>query len=425
MSTNSSFSRRDCPRVFVTGMGFVTPFGIGADPLLQAIKGGQCGVRKVTRFDVSDYSCQVAACIPESLDVAQIIPPKRLKQMDPSQALGVIAAMEALKHAELDPATVDRERFGVFMGSGLGTPTTAINIALTKERQNWRKITPHMGVQYSFSGASAEIAIDHDLRGPNVSICCACASGNAAIGRAVRAIQRGDADRILAGGADFVEEHVFVFFLRSRALATSEDPRNPNALRPFDRNRNGTIIADGAAVVMLESEKAARERGATIYGEILGMGETCDAYSMVRPRPDGITIARSITLALEDARLSPQEVEMVCAHGTGTYPNDPAEVKALKLSLGDQAFKVPVVGMKSITGHGLGASSAIELAASILCANAGIVPPTLHLEEPDPECDLDHVPLVAREMNYSVLLNLSFGFGGHNVVVAARAGPPR
>ena len=388
------------------------------------MRSGASAVRPIRRFDVSDYPCQVGAFLPDDFDFADHLDSRLIRKLDPSQALSVIATGLALEHANLDPRTVDEHRFGAVIGSALGPTTAQVTITQIMERQTWKQIRPHTGVSFSFSGVSAAPAIQYGLNGLNRSVCCACASGNMAIAQGTRAIQNGLADRLIAGGADYLQEFILPFFLRIRAIATSKDPLDTDVMKPFDQNRIGTILGEGAAMMVLESEEAARARGATIYAEILGSGEACDAYSMVMPRPDALPMIASIENCLADARISPSDVDLVCAHGTATPPNDRTEVKALKQALGNRAYEVPVTSLKSITGHGLGASSAIETVAQIAAGLEGLVHPTVNLETPDSECDLDHVPGEARRHDFQTFLNLSFGFGGHDVVVAARVGDP-
>ena len=417
-------------RVFITGMGALTPYGLGVDAYWEGILSGKNGIRPITRFDASAYTCQVGGCLPEEFRIEDHIDAELVPRMGGVQAHAIITAQEALSHGGLRIEDVDTSRFGVIAGSGLGE--VAVVDALydvfsegdqveSRPSRDARVLAFHL----MLSGVSGWVAAHFDLKGPNDSLCLACASGNAAIAQAAQLIRAGHADRMLAGASDRFHEYTVIFFMNSKAIAKSTNPLATDVMRPFDVNRSGIVLSDGAAFLLLESESAARERGATIYGEILGSGQTCDAYSMVMPRPDGDPITEAIRACLEDSKLAPEDVEYVCAHGTGTRANDPTEVAALKRALGDHAYRIPVSSLKSYHGHALGASSALELIAGIQGSRAGIVPHTLHLQDPDPECDLDHVPSTNRAHRYSVFLNNSFGFGGQNVVIGVRAGDPQ
>lgn len=408
-------------RVFITGMGALTPYGLGVDSYWQGILNGENGVRPIHRFDASSYTCQVGGCLPDEFRVEDHIAPERLHRMDEVQAHAIVAAQDALSHGGLKITDVDPRRFGVIAGSGLGDVSGGDHLYDVLWRGDLPK-SPGLLFQLLLSGVGGWIAAYLGLQGPNDSLCLACATGNAAIGKATRLIRGGHADRMLAGASDRFHEYTMIFFMNARAMAKTHDPLDTTVMRPFDVNRSGIVLSDGAAFLLLESESAARERGATIHGEVLGSGQTCDAYSMVMPRPDGGPISGAIQACLSDSKLEPEDVDYVCAHGTGTRANDPTEVTALKRALGEHAHRIPISSLKGYHGHALGASSTLEVIASIMGSRAGIVPHTFNLREPDPECDLDHVLMKNRAHRYSVILNNSFGFGGQNVVLGVRAG---
>lgn len=411
-------------RVLITGMGAVTPFGVGIEPLWKALLDGANGIRAIDRFDASDYPCRVAGLLPRGFDFREELGEEITSRTDEIQALSIIATREALRHGGLDPVDVDRSRFGVIGGAGTGHIQASWDYYLAVADGDWGKLDGSSMPRATFGAVSAWPARDQGLRGPNESVCLACASGNAAIAIATRLIREGQADRMLAGAADYFHETGLQFFSRSGAIASAENGDAIDIMRPFDRNRAGIVLADGAGYVLLESEKAARARGAKIYGEVLGFGQTADAYSMVMPRADGEPIAMAIRYALRDASIEASEVEYICAHGTGTQASDPTEVAAIKAALGDHAQRVPVSSVKSLFGHSLGASSALEVITATLASNRGVIPATPRLEDPDPLCDLDHVPGTPRPQTWRTFLNNSFGFGGQNVVLAVRGGDP-
>ena len=421
-------SRPDRPakeprRVFVTGMGAITPFGLGVEALWKGMSSGANAIRPITRYDTEGFQCRVGGCVPDDLDWMERVPPRLRRKIDPFQAFAIIASEEALAQAGLDPADVDRTRFGVSAGSsngGVGTGLANHRLFLEK---GFRGVSPFTGVRYTVNGASAWPAIRFGLQGPNEAFSMTCASGNAAIGNAFRKVRDGYADRMLAGATDFLDKFILVFFHRARAVARTENPLAIDTLRPFDRHRKGTLLSEGAGFLLLETEEATKERGATPLAEILGMGETSDAYNIVAPAPGGVAMSLAISRCLQEAGLAPHEIDFVSAHATGTLFNDPTEVEAIKAVLGEHARKIPVTGPKSQLGHLIGASSAVEAIAGIQGGLEGIVTPTLHLKDPDPRCDLDHVPGAPRSHPYRTFLNNAFGFGGHNVVLAIRTGP--
>lgn len=412
-------------RVFVTGMGAVTPFGLGVEVLWERMAAGANGVKPVTRFDAGQFTCRVGGFMPDDVDYDALVAPAMQRKMDPFQVYALAAANLALEHGRLDPQAVDRTRFGVLAGSSIGGVESGLdNYAIFREK-GWRGISPFTAARYTVNGVAAWPAIQHGLMGPNEAFSVTCASSSAAIGNAFRKVRDGYADRLLAGGSDSLDVLTLAFFHKARAVAKlGDDPFATDGLRPFSRDRSGTILAEGGGFLLLESEEAARERGAEVHAEVLGMGETCDGHNIVAPRLDGVPMMQAMRDCLTEARLDPSDVELVSAHGTGTPFNDSTEVGAIKEVLGDRAREIPVVAMKSQLGHTHGASGAIESMVAIMGSRAGVVTPTLHLEDPDPACDLDHVPLAARPYRYRTFLKNSFGFGGHNVTLAMRAGDP-
>ena len=412
-------------RVFVTGMGSVTPFGIGVEKLWSSMSNNELAIRPIHGLSSrsEEFRCKVGGQIPEDFKIADHLP-KLNKKIDPFQAYSIIASDLAIKNSKINLEKTDRSRFGVSSGSSNGGVGTGLKNYKQYLEKGLRGVSPFTGVRYTVNGASAWPAIHFGLEGPNESFSVTCATGNTAIGNAYRKIKHGHADLMLAGSSDYFDEFIVVFFHRARAVAATKDPYEVNVLKPFDKNRSGTILSEGCGMLLLESESSTRKRDARVYAEILGMGETCDARNIVAPDTSGRVMTRAIQNCLEESNLKPEEIEYVSAHGTGTLFNDPTEVKALKNALGEHVKSIPVSAPKSQLGHLLGASSSVEAICGIMGGLNNTVTPTLNLENPDPKCDLDHVPQKARKHEYRTFLNNSFGFGGHNCVLAIRTGDP-
>ncbi len=403
-------------RVVVTGVGAITPIGHGAAGLLEGIRTGRPGVSLVERFDTSAFSCHVAAEVAD-FDASQHLDAKQVRRLDRFAQFAVASARQAITDAGLDLAHVDRDRAGVFIGTALGGASFAEEQHNVYLREGIRRVRPTLALAVFGGSASCNIAIDAGLTGPTSANSDSCASAAIAIGEAARLIRGGEVDLMLAGGVEVpLTPLIFGAFDIIRAMST----RNGNsaaACRPFDKGRDGFVMGEGAAVLVLERLEHAQRRGATIYGEILGYGSTNDAHHMTAPLPSGDQAARAMRLALADAGLRPEQVDHINAHASSTPLNDSTETRAIKTVFGEHARRIPISGTKSMHGHALGASGAIEAAISMLALRLDYVPPTINLDEPDPECDLDYVPHRGREQRVHYIMSNSFGFGGINAVL--------
>jgi 3-oxoacyl-[acyl-carrier-protein] synthase II len=401
-------------RVVVTGMGTVNPIGKNLDEYWHSLIEGRSGASPIERFSTdklaTKFACQIA-----NWDPKDYIDPKAAKRMARFSQMAVAASGMALADSGLDLSREDSFRVGVAMGTGIGAfddMTEGAASFLTKGRLNplyAPMIIPNM--------AGASVAMQFHLRGPNTTVTTACAASTQTLGDATHLIQRGDADVMLAGGTEAsLCEVGIASFNAIRALSTrNEAPEK--ASRPFDRDRDGFVPGEGAGTLILESREHAINRGARIYGEVLGFGTTNDAFHQVAPDETGEAPARAVTIALEDARIQPEDVDYVNAHGTSTQLNDAGETKALKIALGQHAYRVAISSTKSMIGHLLGAAGAVEAIATLLTINRGMIHPTINYENQDPECDLDYVPNTARRKDVNIAISNGFGFGGHNAVV--------
>jgi 3-oxoacyl-[acyl-carrier-protein] synthase II len=408
-------------RVVVTGIGCVTPIGTGVEELWAGLRSRRSAVRTISHFDPTPFRSHVAAEIPD-FRPADHLPQRDRRRFDRFSQLGVAAARLALQDAALDAAREDRDRIGVMMGSALGGVAHAEHEAEAYRRGGLRAVNANLALTVFGGAVSCNIAISFGFTGPNATNGMSCASGTVAVGDGLRAIQRGDADVMLCGGAEApLAPLCFGAFAVIRAMSTrNEDPAT--ASRPFDRDRDGFVMGEGAAVLVLEELTHARARGARIYGEVAGYALTNDAHHMTAPKPDGREAARAIALALRDAEVDPSAVEYVNAHGSSTPLNDVTETAALKRVFGPHAHRLAVSGTKGYYGHPLGASGAIEAAITALALARRWLPPTLNLAAPDAACDLDYLPGPGREAAPAVALSNSFGFGGVNAsLVITRA----
>jgi 3-oxoacyl-[acyl-carrier-protein] synthase II len=408
-------------RVVITGIGCVTPIGTGIEGLWDGLRRRRSAVRCITRFDPTPFRSHIAAEIPDFVP-GDHLSAKELRRLDRFSQLGVAAARLALADAGLDPAREDRDRVGVMMGSALGGVAYAEQQAHAFLGGGLRAVDANLALSVFGGAVSCNIAIAFALTGPNSTNGMSCASGTIAVGDAFRAIRAGEADVMLAGGAEApLAPLCFGAFALIRAMSTrNDDPAT--ASRPFDRGRDGFVMGEGAAVLALEARERAVARGAPIYAEIAGYGLTSDGHHMTAPRPDGREAARAMALALRDAHCAPGEVGYVNAHGSSTPLNDPTETAALKRVFGDHARRLAVSGTKGYYGHPLGASGAIEAAITALALARRWLPPTLNLAEPDAACDLDYIPGDGRATDVPCALTNSFGFGGVNASLAlARA----
>lgn len=407
-------------RVALTGIGCLTPVGHGVTGLWDGLKCRQSAVRRVTRFDPQPFRSQMAAEI-DGFDPADYMEAKRARRLDRFGQFSVAAAGMALADAALDPANLPADRVAVQMGSALGGVAYAEEQHGVYMSEGPQEVNPMLALIVFTGAASCNIAIEFGFTGPNSTNGMSCASGAIAIGDAFRLIRGGEADIALAGGVESpISPLCYGAFAMIRAMSKrNDDPAT--ASRPFDRDRDGFVMGEGAAVLVLEEWGRAVRRDARIYAEVCGYGTTNDGYHMTAPRPDGSESARAIQLALNDAASVADEVEYVNAHASSTKLNDPTETRAIKTVLGRHAYRVPVSGTKGFYGHPLGASGAIEAAISALTISRGWVPPTLNLTAADPECDLDYVAGDGRDVNVGLVISNSFGFGGVNATLVLKA----
>ena len=403
----------------VTGVGLVTPCGIGIDNVWNNILSGQSGIGPITRFDITQFDTKFAGEIKE-FNPEDYIQPKEVKKMDLFIQYAVAAAQIAVNDAGLDMGREDSERVGVVVGTGLGgLPTLEKYHSILLERGPGR-ISPFFIPMLIANEAPGHIAIQHGIKGPNLCIVTACATGAHSIGDACRIIQYGDADVMVAGGSEANLTPLTVGgFNAMKALSTrNDDPQR--ASRPFERDRDGFVVAEGSGIVILEELEHAKKRGAKIYAEMAGYGYNGDAYHITAPCPDGDGFIRCIRMALKDAQLSPDDVDYINAHGTSTKLNDYVETLSIKVVFQEKAYRIPVSSTKSMTGHLLGAAGAIEAIFSVLSIRDQVCPPTINYENPDPECDLDYVPNTARNHTINVVISNAFGFGGTNSALVFR-----
>ena len=399
-------------RVVVTGMGLVTPLGTGLEKTWKALCAGKSGIARITRFDPTDYPCQIAGEVPD-FDPAAFIEKKEIKKMDLFIHFAVGAAQMAVDDAGLKVTGESADRVGVYIGAGIGGLPAIEHYHKILLEKGAERVSPFFIPMVIINLASGQVAIRLGARGPNSCAVTACATGNHCIGDAFRLIQRGDADVMLAGGTEAAITPLGVAgFAAARALSRrNDDPAH--ASRPFDRDRDGFVLGEGAGVVVLEELETARRRGARIYGEVVGYAMNSDAHHITAPPDDGEGAIRCMEMAIKDAGVSKDEIGYINAHATSTFA-DKVETQAIKGVFGDRAYRIPVSSTKSMIGHLLGAAGGVEAVFSLLAIHRGVVPPTINLEHPDPECDLDYVPGRAREVSVKVALSNSFGFGGVN-----------
>lgn len=406
-------------RVVITGMGVISPVGTGLDAFWSALVRGISGVREITRFDASAYRTRIAAEVVDFV-AEEYLDRKEARRMDRFTQFAVACTRMALEDARLDPSRVDRERVGVSFGSGIGGIQTLEDQARVLLTRGPDRVSPFFVPMMIGNMAAGQIAISFGFYGPNVTLVSACASSNHAIGDAFKMVQSGTADIVITGGAEAaITPLALAGFCAMKATSTrNEDPAR--ASRPFDAGRDGFVMGEGAAVLVVESEEHARRRGARIYAEICGYGMSCDAYHITAPDPEGHGAARAMAGALEDAGLQPEAIDCINAHGTSTPLNDRVETKAIKRVFGSHAYRLAVTATKSMTGHLLGAAGSLEAVASVLSIWHQVIPPTINYETPDPECDLDYVPNQARPAPVRTVLSNGFGFGGQNASLIFR-----
>jgi 3-oxoacyl-[acyl-carrier-protein] synthase II len=406
-------------RVVVTGLGLICPLGIGVEISWSNLIAGKSGIGPVTRFDIKEYPSQMAGEV-KGFEPTDFIPEKLVKRIDPFVRLGLAAAQMAIENANLKITPSEASRVGVITGCGLGGLGSIEYFRDVLVAKGPRRVSPFFIPMAIPNIASGQISIMSGAKGPNTVVCTACAAGSHAIGDAFKTIQRGATDVMICGGTESViTQLAFAGFGNMKALSTrNEDPEK--ASRPFDRDRDGFIIGEGAGILIIEELNHALERNANIRAEIVGYGLTGDAYHVTAPPEDGDGGARCMSMALEDAGLTYQDVDYINAHGTSTPLNDVCETRAIKTVFKDRAKKIPVSSTKSMTGHLLGGAGGIEAIFCVKTIEEGIIPPTINYEFPDPECDLDYVPNKARSQFVDIAMSNSFGFGGTNAVLIFR-----
>ncbi|MDB4718206.1 beta-ketoacyl-ACP synthase II [Verrucomicrobia bacterium] len=414
---SDSYSHR---RVVITGMGVVSPLGNAPETLWNNLLEGQCGIDTIKAFDVSDYACQIAGEVLD-LDPVEAFPsPKEIRRTDRYAQFGIYAGYQALKNSGLELEKTNLDEVGAFIGSGIGGLSTLEKQHTILTAKGPSRVSPFLIPMQILNMASGLFSMYYNLRGPNVATCSACATATHALGEAWRTLKMGDAKVMFAGGAEAAVTPVGIGgFSAMKAMSTRNDEPK-RASRPFDAERNGFVMGEGAAVLVLEELEHARARGAEIYAELAGYGNTADAYHMTSPSPDGEGAGRCMKMALRSAGLTADSISYINAHGTSTPQGDICETSAIKSVFGDHARKLSVSSTKGATGHMLGAAGAIEMAACTMALRDQKVPPTINYENPDPDCDLDYVPNQAREMEINAVMNNSFGFGGHNACVVAK-----
>lgn len=406
-------------RVVITGMGAVSSLGIGADKLWASIKIGKCGISKIERVDVSDIPTKVASEV-KDFNPENFIEKKEVRRTDRFAQFALASAQMAMEDSKLDLEKVDKERLGVIIGSGTGGIETVENQCNEFLEKGYRRVSPFLVPMMICNMASGLVAIKFGAKGYNECSVTACASSSNAIGDAFKVIQRNDADVMIAGGAEAcVTRLTLAGFCSLKAMTTNPDPFT--ACRPFDTNRDGFILGEGSGVLILEELEHALNRGANIIAEIVGYGCTNDAFHITAPAEEGEGAARCMKLAIKDANINPADIGYINAHGTSTKANDKNETAAVKSVFGKYAYELPMSSTKSMTGHLLGASGAIEAIITACALKDGFIPPTINYKNPDPECDLDYVPNEGRSAEFTYALSNSFGFGGHNASLVLKA----
>ena len=406
-------------RVVITGMGVVSPLGNNVETFWRNLTEGRSGISYINTFDVSKHKTKIAGLV-RDFNAEDILGQKEARRMDRFCQFALVAAEQAWNDSNLNIKEIDLERLSVYIGSGIGGIETLMqNIDVLRERGPQR-VSPTMVPSMIANAASAQISIKWGALGPSMAPVSACAIGNTAIGEAFRIIRYGTADVAFAGGAEAaITELSLASFGNAKALSSRNDEPSA-ASRPFDANRDGFVMSEGAGILILESLTHALRRNARIYAEVIGYGASSDAYHMVSPHPEGKGAYLAMKMALKDASISTDDVDVISAHATSTEIGDISETNAIKKLFGEQAYRIPVTANKSMTGHLLGAAGGVEAIALAKSLQEGIIPPTINLEHPDPLCDLDYVPNVARQTNLKIGISNSFGFGGHNAVIALK-----
>lgn len=407
-------------RVAITGLGVITPVGNDVNTFWENLTAGVCGIGPITKFPTDDLKVKIAAEVKDFDPAAFGMDVPTARKLDLYTQYALAAAKQAVEDSGIAESGLAPERFGVYVGSGIGGMNTFVNETQKLMQRGPSRVSPFFIPMMIGNIAAGNIAIQYGAQGPCLPVVTACATSTHAVGEAYRAIAGGYADAIIAGGSEATINPLAVAgFTNCMALAVEEDPQK--ASLPFDKRRKGFVMGEGAGILILEEMERARARGAKIYGEICGYANTCDAYHVTAPHPEGLCASRAIALAASEAGIRDEDTVYINAHGTGTPMNDSSETLAIKKALGeDMARRAMISSTKSMTGHMLGAAGAVEAAASILALHRGVIPPTINLEEPDPACDLDYVPGSARKAQATLALSVSLGFGGHNGCIAIR-----
>lgn len=407
-------------RVVITGLGVITPVGNDIPTFWQALKEGKSGVGKITSFDATAFDSRIAGEVKGFDPALYPISAKDIRRLEKFVQYSIAASTQAISESGLNLDKENRDRIGVLIGSGIGGLYTIQQQTIIYLEKGPSRLSPFLIPMLIVNEASGHVAITFGLKGPNSCVATACASGSHAIGDAFRILCYGDADVMLAGGTESCIVPTGVGgFCALKALSTRNDEPH-KASRPFDRERDGFVMAEGCGVVVMETLEHAKKRNAHIIAEIIGYGMSCDAYHMTAPDPEGDGAMRAMKLALKDAKLNPEDIDYINAHGTSTKLNDKIETLSIKRAFGQHAKKVMVSSTKSMTGHLLGAAGGVEFAACCLAIRDGVIPPTINYEYPDPECDLDYVPNTARKKQVNICMSNSLGFGGHNATLVVR-----
>ncbi len=406
-------------RVVVTGLGIISPIGIGKEEFFQSLKDGVSGVDYITRFDTELFDTKIAAEV-KNFDPTDYIDKKEARRMDRFTQYAVAASKMAVKDGNLNTETIDQDRFGVCIGCGIGGMETMENQCAVLREKGPGRVSPFFVPMMISNIAAGNISIALNAKGPNTTVVTACASATNAIGEAFKLIQRGVADIMISGGTEAaITPMALAGFASMKALSTrNDDPKS--ASRPFDKERDGFVMGEGAGILILEELESAKSRGATIYAEVVGYGTTADAYHITAPSPDGMGARRSMEMAIDDAGINKSDIDYINAHGTSTGLNDKLETLAIKSLFMEHAKDMAISSTKSMTGHLLGAAGAIEAAACIMAINESIIPPTINYKNQDEECDLNYVPNVAIQKDVKYALSNSLGFGGHNATIILR-----
>lgn len=406
-------------RVAITGLGVISPLGNQVELFWNRLIHGESGISHIDTFDTSRHKTKIAGLV-RGFDAEALFGRKEARRMDRFCQFALAAADQAIADAGLDLEQIDRERMGVYVGSGTGGIDTLLEQSRLLQERGPERISPVLVPMMISNMAAAMISIKYGAAGPTLSPVTACSIGNTSIGEAYRLIASGGADLVIAGGTEAAITDISVASFGNATALSTRNGEPARASRPFDEDRDGFVMAEGAGILILESFSHAKQRKARIYAEVIGYGATSDAYHIVATHPEGVGAYRAMKLALKEADIAPQDVDVISAHATSTEVGDWSETKAIKKLFGEHAGCIPVTANKSMTGHMLGAASAVEAVALVKSLEQGIIPPTINLDHPDPVCDLDYVPHVARQAKLRIGISNSFGFGGHNAVIVLK-----